>query len=131
MVPGRVYSIVIGSGGAGGVGGTNLSINGLSGNSGGSSTFDGVLIANGGSAGAGGSAGFNTCSIGANGTNGLVTNYGYVTPASRGYIPAGYFSSPGSSAGGGHFGLYSTGVSTPVNGQSGAVGEDGFCIITY
>jgi hypothetical protein len=155
VIPGQVYTITVGLGGAAGataLGGGSLtyclnnhpSCNGSSGSAGGNSSFNGLVIANGGQPGTGGITTYmsgssvnvyQSClgppSQGIDGLNESVLNYNYPpqTSGTRTYLPTGYVVNyPGSQAPGG---LSYSVTSSNTMPPSATSGENGFCIITY
>jgi len=131
VISGQSYSITIGVGGIGGVKGSVSDYSlacGTDGADGGSSSFNGILLAEGGSKGTHGCArASNSYSQdGANGSNGIVQNYPVFSfnVVNRSYIPDDFYPNiPDAQANGGSGGS---------GGWSfGTAGEDGLCIIYY
>ena len=157
VIPGKTYSIIIGSGGAGGSGGSLSNYNGTNGINGNLSSFNNVFLANGGLGGFGGQAtvgntGSWTGSTVSNGTGnmaingpdgntGKIINYNYPTTnyggGTRNYIPSAIITpipnqSSTSGSGGGSIVVGINQVTTSINnGNSGGNGEDGYCLISY
>ncbi len=153
VTPGTSYSIIVGNGGIGGVTGTPSSPAGINGGNGENSSFNGLVIANGGSGGQGapmtcgcpnpvypvGAYGTTTCTgipSASNGTSASVQNYNWPgNPANvPGYIPSSYLSLfPTCCAGGGGGGGATSWscCSSTLGGTSGGSGTNGFCVISY
>ena len=151
VIPGQIYTITIGSGGAGGLGGTLSGSNpgspATNGVNGGSSSFDGVVIAGGGQGGGAASSSQSGCIVGTTGISGSVNNYSSTSypiqgiSSPRTYIPTGYTTqqvTPNCCSMGGTGG--SAGYSWKTNGcnyagydagSNGSVGENGYCVISY
>ncbi len=145
VVPGQSYTITIGQGGAGGI--YNISqlcpSYGSNGTSGQSSTFNGVLTANGGQGGQGGITNFmsnsmssTTYSNAPSGSSATVTNYSYTVPnyGTRSFIPSNYLTPiPNCCANGGGGGArgYYNSSSSYYFAQDGQAGENGYCVISY
>jgi len=155
VTPGQVYNVTIGQGGNAGNQGPDATstyctnnhplCNGANGTIGGSSSFHGIVIANGGTGGIGGQMSYMSgtsvflyasCSvpngIGLNGIDASVLNYSYPpqTSGTRTYLPTGYVTNyPSSFAPGGiSFGITNPYTTIPA---AATAGENGFCLITY
>jgi len=149
VVPGNSYSINIGAGGTGGIAGpapstTSNSVGGTGG-IGGTSSFSTILYAAPGLGGGGSTSPHTTvagtsCISGTVGADGAISNYNYPTLniGSRSYIPTSIltqYPSSFSSGGSGAAKLNDSGGGLSMGnsevGNIGAVGEAGYCIISY
>jgi hypothetical protein len=128
VVPGNSYIVLIGNGGTinsfgnGYCGGMSNHVQVGPGGNGGNSSFDGVLIAQGGTGG----------SNGQNGIDGLLNNWQYGSTGTSGivsYIPNSWVQNPPT-------GIAARGVGSSFCGYSfigcsATAGENGYCIISY
>jgi hypothetical protein len=128
VVPGNSYSVVVGLGGGvpsfgnGSCYGMPQNINVGPGGDGGVSSFDGVIVAQGGGGGANG----------IDGNNGNVTNWSYGPMGSSGsvaYIPNSWVQNPPTDIASGGVGSSYCGYS--FIGCSATTGQNGYCIISY
>ncbi len=134
VVPGTIYSITVGNGGASGsLGQTNCGSGcwvpngGGAGSNGQASSFNGILSAPGGTGATPGSS----AGPGSNGINGSITNYSYPSYnyGTRSYIPSNYLTPfPINSANGGSGGIYNVVMPSQWTGTNG---ENGYCVISY
>jgi hypothetical protein len=133
VIPGNSYSIIVGIGGSGGAGANQSPFTGSficasPGLQGGSSSFDGIIVANGGAGGVQGCARVSGGCLqqnGANGANASVLNYPlFPAPPTRSYIQPAYLDSPPSCCAQGGLGKKS-------DWGTGAQGENGLIIISY
>ena len=127
VIPGNLYSIVIGAGGQKGL------ANSGNGGNGGNTSFNVSLIAGGGTGGEGGICG-SYASL--PGTDGAVTNYTHTitTPSSASYIPSSYLTQlPTGLAQGGAGSRYRSSFrqGTPYPIGNGENGQGGYCVISY
>jgi hypothetical protein len=145
VTPGTVYNITVGNGGAAGnASNCSISQHATNGTAGGSSSFNGIIVADGGGAGLAGSSWGGGCSGGAAGSDGAIINYNieYVSAAStsqiRSYVPEGYTTVNLSTTSNNNGGSGGTGASRSTSvvggcnsGSSGTAGQAGYCIIYY